>query len=146
MSERFSLAWVLCGDISRSSSTVVSLCGPHPVSVSVSFSVRPVPVDRSPLLLWPLLALLELPHRSSIHLRPVPPLLLAVALRRHFPSGVLCCSPRGPGPVLRPPGVWRLSPSKFDFFFYFIQWKPTDIWPRDRCGRAQLGFTPVVRK
>ena len=26
----------------------------------------------------------------------------------------------------------------FDFFFDFIQWKPTDTRPRDRCGRAQL--------
>ena len=105
MSERFSLAWVLCGDISRSSSTVVSLCGPHSASVSVSFSVQPFPVDRSPLLLWPLLALLELPCRPSIHLRPVLPLLLVVARRRHFPSGVRHCSPRGPGPVRCPPGV-----------------------------------------
>ena len=23
----------------------------------------------------------------------------------------------------------------FDFFFDFIPWKPTDTWPRDRCGR-----------
>ena len=78
MAERFSLAWVLCGDISHSSSTAVSLCVPHPVSVGASFSVQPFPVDRSPLLLWPLLALLELSCRPSIHLRPVPPPLLLV--------------------------------------------------------------------
>ena len=28
-------------------------------------------------------------------------------------------------------------------FFDFIQWKPTDTWPRDRCGRAQLGENPI---
>ena len=50
----------------------------------------------------------EPPRRSSIPRRLVLPLLLAVALRRHFPSGVLRCSPRGPGPVLGPPGVSAL--------------------------------------
>ena len=33
------------------------------------------------------------------------PLLPAVAQRQHFPSGVLRCSPRGPGPVLGPLAV-----------------------------------------
>ena len=33
----------------------------------------------------------------------------------------------------------------FDFFFfYFIPWKPTDTWPRDRCGRAQLVLLPSL--
>ena len=45
-----------------------------------------------------------LPH-PLIHLRPVLPLLLVVAQRRHFPSGVRHCSPRGQGPVRCPPGV-----------------------------------------
>ena len=30
------------------------------------------------------------------------------------------------------------------FFFDFIQWKPTDTWPRDRCGRAQLVLLPSL--
>ena len=30
------------------------------------------------------------------------------------------------------------------FIFYFIQWKPTDTWPRDRCGRAQLVLLPSL--
>ena len=29
-------------------------------------------------------------------------------------------------------------------FFDFIQWKPTDTWPRDRCGRAQLVLLPSL--
>ena len=32
----------------------------------------------------------------------------------------------------------------FDFFFDFIQWKPTDTRPRDRCGRAQLVLLPSL--
>jgi hypothetical protein len=28
--------------------------------------------------------------------------------------------------------------NSFILIFDFIQWKPTDTWPRDRCGRAQL--------
>ena len=30
------------------------------------------------------------------------------------------------------------------FYFDFIQWKPTDTWPRDRCGRAQLVLLPSL--
>ena len=30
------------------------------------------------------------------------------------------------------------------FFFDFIPWKPTDTWPRDRCGRAQLVLLPSL--
>ena len=30
------------------------------------------------------------------------------------------------------------------FFFDFIQWKPADTWPRDRCGRAQLVLLPSL--
>ena len=30
------------------------------------------------------------------------------------------------------------------YFFYFIPWKPTDTWPRDRCGRAQLVLLPSL--
>ena len=30
------------------------------------------------------------------------------------------------------------------FLFYFIPWKPTDTWPRDRCGRAQLVLFPSL--
>ena len=30
------------------------------------------------------------------------------------------------------------------FFFDFIQWKPTDTWPRDRCGRAKLVLLPSL--
>ena len=26
--------------------------------------------------------------------------------------------------------------------FDFTQWNPTDTWPRNRCGRAQLGLLP----
>ena len=29
-------------------------------------------------------------------------------------------------------------------FFDFIPWKPTDTWPRDRCGRAQLVLLPSL--
>ena len=36
----------------------------------------------------------------------------------------------------------RLSPVRL--FFDFIQWKPTDTWPRDRCGRAQLVLLPSL--
>ena len=32
----------------------------------------------------------------------------------------------------------------FDFIFDFTQWKPTDTWPRDRCGRAQLVLLPSL--
>jgi hypothetical protein len=28
--------------------------------------------------------------------------------------------------------------------FDFIQWKPTDTWPRDRCGRAQIVLLPSL--
>jgi len=33
-----------------------------------------------------------------------------------------------------------------DFFliFDFTQLKPTDTWPRDRCGRAQLVLLPSL--
>ena len=31
-----------------------------------------------------------------------------------------------------------------EFFFYFTQLKPTDTWPRDRCGRAQLVLLPSL--
>ena len=34
--------------------------------------------------------------------------------------------------------------SFFKIFFDFIQWKPTDTWPRDRCGRAQLVLLPSL--
>ena len=29
-------------------------------------------------------------------------------------------------------------------FFDFTQLKPTDTWPRDRCGRAQLVLLPSL--
>ena len=35
-------------------------------------------------------------------------------------------------------------PIVFFFYYYFIQWKPTDTWPRDRCGRAQLSLLPSL--
>ena len=37
-----------------------------------------------------------------------------------------------------------LESTTFLFIFYFIQWKPTDTWPRDRCGRAQLVLLPSL--
>ena len=36
------------------------------------------------------------------------------------------------------------SPRPPHFFFDFIPWKPTDTWPRDRCGRAQLVLLPSL--
>ena len=30
------------------------------------------------------------------------------------------------------------------FYFDFTQLKPTDTWPRDRCGRAQLVLLPSL--
>ena len=30
------------------------------------------------------------------------------------------------------------------FFFDFIQLKPADTWPRDRCGRAKLVLLPSL--
>ena len=51
--------------------------------------------------------------------------------------------PRGP-----PIWIWIFDSSPrfgviFDFFD-FIPWKPTDTWPRDRCGRAQLVLLPSL--
>ena len=43
------------------------------------------------------------------------------------------------GPHLEIPSLF-CSHSDFDF----IQWKPTDTWPRDRCGRAQLVLLPSL--
>ena len=42
--------------------------------------------------------------------------------------------------VLVDPPILPLS----DFFFDFTQLKPTDTWPRDRCGRAQLVLLPSL--
>ena len=38
----------------------------------------------------------------------------------------------------------KLDPYFRIFFFDFIPWKPTDTWPRDRCGRAQLVLLPSL--
>ena len=32
----------------------------------------------------------------------------------------------------------------FYLFIFFIQWKPTDTWPRARSGRAQLVLLPPL--
>ena len=43
-------------------------------------------------------------------------------------------------------GKWRCMNdfSQFLIFFDFTQLKPTDTWPRDRCGRAQLVLLPSL--
>ena len=36
------------------------------------------------------------------------------------------------------------TPTIVLIFFDFIQWKPTDTWPRDRCGREKLVLLPSL--
>jgi hypothetical protein len=44
--------------------------------------------------------------------------------------------------IVRKGGAWELC--QCARFGHFIQWKPTDTWPRDRCGRAQLVLLPSL--
>ena len=81
-------AWVVCAGVSGSRWRSASLCGKHPVSVSVSFSVWHFPVDRSSLVPWPLLASPGPPLRPSIPLRLALQLLLLVAVQRRHYVGV----------------------------------------------------------
>ena len=51
---------------------------------------------------------------------------------------------RAPGITQSPPrGVGTLAENSWSIFD-FTQLKPTDTWPRDRCGRAQLVLLPSL--
>ena len=50
-----------------------------------------------------------------------------------------CFSDRPPK-IFLPRRFYPEGTSHFDF----IPWKPTDTWPRDRCGRAQLVLLPSL--